>query len=121
MANTLAGNATNPKVGGKGQVVARVLENAPDPRQSVWWDGLAEKTAEELSGLGAPLSIRAGMKGDPTVTWYGDPGPLGGIPSPSHGALNNFPELNADQALPGNGQPLAAQSGLQALVASFGN
>lgn len=120
MASVLAGNAKNPSLGGKGQVTVPVIENEADPRQSRYWDGLAERTALELSGAGAPLSIRAGMKGDPTVSWYGDPGPLGGLPSPSHGALNSLPTLNADQALPGNGQPLTTQSGLKALVASFG-
>ncbi len=59
------------------------------------------------------------MKGDPTVTWYGDPGPLGGLPSPSHAAPNSFPKLNAIQALPGNGQPATSQSDLRALVAEF--
>ena len=109
------------QLGSKGQVTRSIVVNDPDPRQRAYWDGLAERTALELSPAGAPLSVRAGMKGDPTVTGYGDPGPLGGLPSPSHGALNDFPGLNADQALPGNGQPLASQSGLKALVASFGN
>jgi hypothetical protein len=106
-------------LGAKGQELRRILVNDPDPRQSAYWDGLAERTALEMSGKGAPLSVRAGMKGDPTVTWYGDPGPLGGLPSPSHGAPNNFPSLNADQALPGEGAPQTGNVGLRALVASY--
>lgn len=106
-------------LGRKGQVRQSIVLNDPDPRQSAYWDGLAERTALEMSGKGAPLSIRAGMKGDPTVTWYGDPGPLGGLPAPSHGAPNNFPSLNADQALPGEGAPVGKNAGLRALVASY--
>lgn len=108
-----------PPAGNKGQLVRPILDNGPDPRQSGYWDGLATRTALELSPFGAPLSIRVGMKGDPTVSYYGDPGPLGGIPAPSHGAKNSFPSLNADQALPGSTSPPITATTLQQLLGDF--
>jgi len=103
----------------KGQSLRVIVENGPDPRATAYWDGLANRTDLELSSQGAPLSVRVGMKGDPSVTYYGDPGPLGGLPSASHGALNAFAALNANQALPATSAPVATPSSLKELVAQF--
>jgi hypothetical protein len=103
----------------KGQVPVLIVENGPDPFMSEYWTGLAERTSLELSAAGAPTSIRVGMKGDPTTTWYGDRGPLGGLPAPSYGALNALPSLNAEQALPNTSSPGAGSTGLKGLVAQY--
>ena len=101
----------------KGQTLERIVVNGPDPAGSSYWDGLALRTDLELSAnYGNSPSVRVGMKGDPTVTWYGDPGPLGGLPAPSYGALNAFPELNAEQALPATSSPSVTQQTLRGLL-----
>jgi hypothetical protein len=104
---------------GKGQVARVIIENGPDPRQSEWWDGLADRTAGELSSQAAPESVRWGMKGSPEVTWYGDPGPLGGVPSPSYGAPNAFPALNAPQALPNTSSPAVTPQTIKSILGEF--
>lgn len=106
-------------VGGKGQITEKIVVNAPDPRQSLWWDGLAARTELELSSEGAPSSVRYGMKGSPAVTWYGDPGPLGGLPAPSYGAINALPELNADQALPNTSSPAVTAATIKNILGEF--
>lgn len=103
----------------KGQVLRVIVENGPDPRAVAYWDGLAARTDLELSSFGAPEMVRVGMKGEPMTTYYGDPGALGGLPSPSHGAINAFPALNANQALPATSPPIATPSSLRDLVAEF--
>ena len=103
----------------KGQNAQLVIENGVGPLETERWDWLAERTSLELSSLGAPTSVRVGMKGDPTTTWYGDPGPLGGLPSPSYGALNALASLNAEQALPNTSSPAAGSTGLKGLVAQY--
>lgn len=106
-------------LGSKGQTARVVIENGPDPRGSAYWDGLAARTELELSPLGAPAMVRVGMKGEPMTTYYGDPGPIGGLPAPSHGARNSFASLNANQALPATSPPVSLPSNLKELVAQF--
>lgn len=106
-------------LGSKGQVAKVVIENGPDPRGVAYWNGLAARTSAELSPFGAPLMVRVGMKGEPMTTYYGDPGPVGGLPSASHGAVNSFAALNANQALPATSPPVALPSSLKELVAEF--
>jgi hypothetical protein len=100
----------------KGQSIRRLVVNGPDPVMSEYWDGLANRTALELSSEGAPLSVRWGMKGSPEKTWYGDPGPLGGLPAPSYGAVNALPTLNAGQALPATSSPAVTGQTLKGIL-----
>jgi hypothetical protein len=111
--------AKRPSKVDKGQVAVRVVENLPDQYQSAWWDGLAMRTVLELSSEGAPESVRFGMKGSPPVTYYGDPGPAGGVPAPSYGAGNAFAKLNADQALPNTSSPSVTSQTLKGLLGEF--
>ena len=111
--------ATLGAMNAKGQSLQIIVENGPDPRGQAYWNGLAQRTALELSAEGAPKSVRLGMKGEPMTTYYGDPGALGGLPSPSHGARNAFASLNANQALPATSPPIAMPSTLKELVAEF--
>lgn len=103
----------------KGQVAERVVVNGPDPRQTAYWDGLADRTYLELSSEGAPESVRVGMKGSDTTTWYGDAGPLGGLPAPNYGARNSFPALNADQALPGSSSAQITPQTIKSILGDF--
>lgn len=96
-----------------------IVVNGPDPVQTAWWNGLADRTALELSGLGAPLSRRLGMKGSPGRTWYGDLGPLQ-VPAPSYGARNTFAAENAGQALPATSSPSTGSLDIRSIVAEFG-
>ena len=106
----------------KGQVVERVTLNGPDPVQSEWWNGLAYRTDLELSAdFGRSPSVRVGMKGSPPTTWYGDPGPLGGLPAASYGAVNAFPELDAIQALPATSSPSVTSQTLKGLLGESEN
>lgn len=109
----------------KGQTVESIVVNGADPRQSAWWDGLAERTALELSAAGAPLSIRYGITGSPVRTWYGDSVKIGSmqviLPAPSYGAINAFPALNADQALPATGSPSVTSQTLKGLLGELDN
>lgn len=109
----------------KGQVARAILVNGPDPRQSDWWDGLADRTALELSAAGAPLSVRYGITGSPVRTWYGDSIKVGSmqviLPAPSYGAINAFPALNADQALPATSSPSVTPQTLKGLLGELDN
>lgn len=88
-----------------------------DDRQAAWWDGLAARTAGELSGRAAPACVRAGMKGDPGRTSYGDLGPLQRYPLrvPARNAVS----APLPQALPAAAAPVTG-SDLRSYVASFG-
>jgi hypothetical protein len=103
---------------GKGQRRRTILVDGPDPSGSAAWDALADRTELELSGAGAPLSVRVGMKGDPSVTFYGDPGPLQGFPA-AYAARRAFARPDP-QALPATSSPVAGSDNLRGLVESFG-
>lgn len=103
---------------GKGQRSRTIVVNGPDPVGSAVWDGLAERTALELSPFGAPLSVRSGMTGSPEVTFYGDPGPLQIFPL-NYGARKTFAAENANQALPGASSPTSGSTQLRAYLAEF--
>lgn len=104
---------------GKGQKTQCIVVNGPDPVGSANWEGLAERTALELSPFGAPLSIRVGMHGSPEVTWYGDLGPIQRYPA-SYAARRAFPALSApSQALPATSSPVAGNLSLRDLVSEF--
>jgi hypothetical protein len=103
---------------GKGQVRATFVLDGPDPTGEAVWDALAQRTALELSPLGAPLCVRAGMKGEPTRTYYGDPGPIQRFPA-SYAARRAFARPNP-QALPATGSPVAGSTDLRSLLAGFG-
>lgn len=109
----------------KGQVTRVIIENGPDPAQSRWWDALADRTAAELSGSGAPLSIRYGLTGSPVRTWYGDSVKVGAmeliLPAPSYGAINAFPQLNANQALPATSSPSVTAQTLKGILGELDN
>src|SRR5665213_941553 len=101
---------------GKNQTKQCIVTNGPDPVGSANWDGLAERTALELSPFGAPLSIRVGMKGGPPVTWYGDLGPIQRFPA-SYAARRSFPALSApSQALPAPSSPTSGNQQLRDLL-----
>jgi hypothetical protein len=104
---------------GTGQERRTIVVDGPDPMASRWWDGLAERTMLELSGRGAPASIRVGMKGSPERTFYG----WGNAQATAiaYAARNAFPAENAGQALPAASAPVgAADFGPKSLVAQFG-
>jgi hypothetical protein len=103
---------------GKGQLRRTIVQNGPDPAGSAEWDALAGRTELELSGSGAPLSVRAGMKGDPTVTFYGDPGPLQNFPA-AYRARRAFARPDP-QALPATSSPVTGSTELRAVLESFG-
>jgi hypothetical protein len=106
---------------GKGQYRVAVVVNGPDPAGCAAWDSLANRTALELSPFGAPLCVRAGMKGEPGLTWYGDAGPLGGLPALNYGARRAAYPMDRSQALPSTNLPAGAGgSGVRDMLAGMG-
>ena len=89
--------------------------------------GTALPTARlsSCSAAGAPLSVRYGITGSPVRTWYGDAIKLGSLevilPAPSYGAINAFPALNADQALPATSSPSVTSQTLKGLLGELDN
>ncbi|MGP8065361.1 MAG: hypothetical protein ACLP81_03155 [Acidimicrobiales bacterium] len=102
----------------KGQARVSIVLDGPDPVGSAAWDRLAQRTALELSSAGEPAAVRVGMHGDPTVTYYGDPGPLQLFPA-SYAARRAFARPEP-QALPATSSPVAGSTDLRSLVASYG-
>lgn len=105
-----------PSMSAKGQLVESIVVNGPDPAQSEWWNGLWGAVMGTLNSLGAPWTVRFGMKGSPPTTYYGDPGPLGGLPAPNYGAGNALALLNADQALPATSSPGPTSQTLKSIL-----
>lgn len=103
----------------KGQRAEAIVVNGPDPAGVAFWNGLATRTVLELSSEGAPASVRVGMKGSPMTTFYGDPGPLGGLPSPSYGARRSFAALNAEQALPNTSSPSVTSQTIKSILGEY--
>lgn len=104
---------------GKSQSRQTIVVNGPDPVGSANWEGLAERTALELSSQGAPMSVRVGMTGSPEKTAYGDLGPLQRFPA-SYGARRAFPALSApSQALPASSSPVSGNLSLRDYLSEF--